>query len=115
VLHEAAIRVLAGGGDVMREQLARLLELAELPHVTVHLIPFSSGPHGSMGVPFTVLQLPEPDGNQVVYLEDQFTADYLDKPKHVSAYTVIFDRLIEAALDEQRTRSAIEGVIRELP
>lgn len=115
VLHEAAVRTLAGDGDVMREQLAHLLELAELPHVTVRLIPFSSGPHMSMGVPFFILQLPEPEGGQVVYLEDMWSADYLDKPKQVSAYTVVFDRLTGMALDEQGTRAAIEGVIRELP
>jgi hypothetical protein len=115
VLTEAAVRTLAGDGDVMREQLARVLELAELPHVSVRLIPFSSGPHASMGVPFFILRLPEPDGGQVVYLEDQWSADYLDKPKQTSAYSVLFDRLCTAALDEQGTRTAIEEVMKELP
>jgi transcriptional regulator with XRE-family HTH domain len=112
VLHEAAVRTVAG--DVMREQLSRVLELAALDQVSVHLIPFAKGPHASMGVPFTVLLLPEPDGSQVVYLEDRWSADYLDKPKQVSAYSEVFDRLVEQALDVQGTRAVIERVIREL-
>jgi transcriptional regulator with XRE-family HTH domain len=115
VLHEAAVRTLAGDGDVMREQLGRVLELAELPHISVQLIPFRAGPHASMGVPFFILRLPEPDGEQVVYLEDRWSADYLDKPEQVSAYSVVFDRLAEVALDTKGTRAAIEGVMKELP
>jgi transcriptional regulator with XRE-family HTH domain len=115
VVTEAAVRTLAGDGDVMREQLARVLELAELPHVSVRLIPFSSGPHASMGVPFSILRLPGPDASEVVYLEDQWSADYLDKPKQTSAYSVVFDRICTSALDEQGTRAAIEEVMKELP
>lgn len=115
VLTEAAVRTLAGDGDVMRKQLARVLELGELPHVTVRLIPFATGPHASMGVPFSILRLPEPESSEVVYLEDQWSADYLDKPKQTSAYSVVFDRLCTSALDEQSTRTAIEEVMKELP
>jgi transcriptional regulator with XRE-family HTH domain len=115
VVTEAAVRTLAGDGDVMREQLARVLELAELPHVSVRLIPFSSGPHASMGMPFVIMQLPELDGGQVVYLEDRWSADYLDKPKQTFAYSVVFDRLCTSALDEQGTRTVIEEAMKELP
>ena len=115
VVTEAAVRTLAGDGDVMREQLAHVLELADLAHVSVRMIPFSSGPHASMGMPFTILRLPEPDGTQVVYLEDRWSADYLDKPKQTSVYSVVFDRLCASARDEQGTRTAIEGVMRDLP
>ena len=97
----------------MREQLARVLELAEQPHVSVRMVPFSAGPHASMGMPFSILRLP--DGGQVVYLEDRWSADYLDKPKQTSAYSVVFDRICASALDEQGTRAAIEGVMKELP
>ena len=114
VLHEAAVRAEVGGADVMREQLARVLELAELPSVTVQLIPFKGGAHAAMGYVFSILRLPEPEGHRVVYLEDLWSADYLDKPKQVSAYSVLFDRLCTSALDERGTRTAIERVRREL-
>jgi Domain of unknown function (DUF5753) len=115
VVTEAAVRTLAGDGDVMREQLARVRELAELPHVSVRMIPFRSGPHASMGMPFSILRLPEPDGTQVVYLEDRWSADYLDKPKQTSAYSEVFNRISTSALDEQGTRTAVEEVMKELP
>ncbi|MGI5133177.1 helix-turn-helix domain-containing protein [Pseudonocardia sp. CA-107938] len=115
VLTEAAVRTLAGDSDVMREQLARVLEMAELPHVSVRMIPFAAGPHASMGMPFLILRLAEPEGAQVVYLEDRWSADYLDKPKQTSAYAEVFDRLCTSAMDEQATRTAINGVMKELP
>ena len=115
VITEAAVRTLAGDREVMGEQLAHVLELTELPHVAVRLIPFAAGPHASMGMPFSILRLPEPEGAEVVYLEDRWHADYLDKPKHTSAYGVVFDRICTSALDEQGTRAAIKNVMKELP
>jgi transcriptional regulator with XRE-family HTH domain len=117
VLHEAAIRTIVGGPGVMREQLARVIELANLPHVTVQVIPFRVGAHASMGTAFTIVRVPdggEAAGNQIVYLEDMWSADYLEKPRQVSAYSVLFDRLCTSALTGPGTVTAIEGVIREL-
>jgi hypothetical protein len=37
VVHESAIRTLVGGPEVMRDQLHRLLELAQLPAVSDYL------------------------------------------------------------------------------
>lgn len=114
VVHEAALRVLVGDPDVMREQLARMLELAELPRVTVQVLPYRAGAHASMGRAFTILQLPEPLASEVVYTEDLWSADYAQKSEQVAAYSRVFDRITGMALDEQGTRAAIEGAIREL-
>ena len=46
VIDEGALRRPVGGRAVMRAQLERLIELAELRHVTVQVVPFSRGGHG---------------------------------------------------------------------
>jgi transcriptional regulator with XRE-family HTH domain len=114
VVYEAALHGLVGNEKVMNEQLTRVLELAELPHVSVQVLPYRAGAHASMGRTFTILRLPEPLGSEVVYTEDLWSADYAQKPEQVSAYSVVFDRITGMALDEQGTRALIEGVIREL-
>ncbi|GGU77608.1 hypothetical protein GCM10010211_49420 [Streptomyces albospinus] len=49
VLDESILLRPVGGPDVMRAQLARLLETADDPRITVQVLPFSSGAHGAVG------------------------------------------------------------------
>jgi hypothetical protein len=112
VMHEAALRVLVGGPDVMREQLYRLLEVAELPHVSLRVLPFAAGAHPSMGGGFSIVGLPE--GDRVVYLETLWRADYVRLPAHVAAYVQVFDTLGSAALDGSGTETLIREVIEDL-
>ncbi|OLT13718.1 hypothetical protein BJF78_21380 [Pseudonocardia sp. CNS-139] len=114
VIHEAALRMWMGGPDVMREQLKRLLELAKLPNVTVRVLPFRVGGHGALGSAFTVLRLPDPADSQVVYLEDLWSADYVNRPEQVAAYSEAFDRLVEASLDTKGTAAMITEATGEL-
>jgi uncharacterized protein DUF5753 len=114
VVHEAALHVLVGDAEVMREQLTRMLELAELPHVTLQVLPFAAGAHASMGRAFTVLRLPEALGGEVVYTEDLWSASYAQQSDQVAAYSRVFDQIIGMALDERGTRAAIEEVGRGL-
>ena len=55
VLNEAVIRRTVGGAEVMRKQLDRIAELAELSHVTVQVLPFSAGAHPAMDGTFRIL------------------------------------------------------------
>jgi hypothetical protein len=112
VINEAVIRRVVGGPDVMREQLARLLELADLPTVSLQVLPFSAGAHAAMGSMFTILRLPEP-GTQVVYLEDLWSAEYVDREPQVAAYNQVFDRLCTSALDAAETKTLIERAMGE--
>jgi hypothetical protein len=112
VLNEAVIRRLVGGRDVVSEQLRRLRELAELPTVSLQVLPFDAGAHAAMGSSFSILRLPDP-GGQVVYLEDLWSAEYVDREAHVAAYNQVFDRLCTSALDAAETMSLIERVMGE--
>jgi hypothetical protein len=114
VVHEAALHVRVGDEEVMREQPTRMLELAQLPHLTLQALPYRAGAHASMGRAFTILGLPEPLGGEVAYTEDLWSATYSEKPEQVSAYSRVFDRITGMALDEPSTMAAIEGVVGEL-
>lgn len=114
VLNEAVIRRQVGGPAVMAEQLGRLLELGRLPSVSLQVLPFSAGAHAAMGTSFIILRLAEPPDAQVVYLEDLWSADYVDRPAQVAAYNSVFDRVSTAALETGKTVSLIEQVIGEM-
>ncbi|MFC0433551.1 DUF5753 domain-containing protein [Kutzneria buriramensis] len=85
VLNEAVIYRVVGGNKVMRAQLARLHEVAELPTVELHVLPSITGAHAAMGSSFALLQLPSPYDVRIVYLESLTSADYLDQEEQVDA------------------------------
>ena len=98
VLAEGVLHTEVGGRDVMRRQIERLRELADLPNVTIQVCPFRSGAHAATGFPFNLLRLPNSDGLDVVYLEDQTSARYIDNdPSEQQKYGVIWNHLIRSA------------------
>ena len=95
VIDEAALRRQPGTAATMRRQLRQLIEIAELPHVTIQVMPFSTGV--AAGGAITVLRFAEPEIADAVYL-DQFTgALYLTKPADVQHYAQVVDRLCTRA------------------
>ena len=110
VLDEAALRRPIAGPDVMRAQLEYLLQLTDLPNVTLQIVPFRAGPHAAAGGPFTILRFPEPDLPDVVYLEQLNSALYLDQPSDVTDYVTIMDQLCVQA----ETGAASKDILRAL-
>jgi hypothetical protein len=114
VVDEAALRRPLGGQKVMRAQLSHLLEIAELPNVTLQVMPFHSGGHAGAGGSFTVLRFGEPDLPDVVYIEQLTSALYLERRTHVDHYMEVMNHLSTEALTPASTTSYIGEIIREL-
>jgi transcriptional regulator with XRE-family HTH domain len=110
VLDEAALRRAPCGGKAMRAQLDHLLQLTELPNVTLQIVPFHVGPHAAAGGPFTILRFSEPDVPDVVYLEQLNSAVYLDQPDDVLDYMTVMNHLVVQA----ETGSASRAILRDL-
>jgi transcriptional regulator with XRE-family HTH domain len=113
VMDEAALRRPVGGHQVMRAQLSRLLEVAELPHVTVQVVPFRRGGHAGAGGSFTVLRFGQPDLPDVAYIEQLTSALYLEKRADVDHYLEVMNRLSAEALTPVGTRRFLQEIIRE--
>ncbi|MEU9887017.1 helix-turn-helix transcriptional regulator [Sphaerisporangium sp. NPDC051011] len=105
LVDEAALRRPLGGRAIMRAQVDRLLELIEIPTVTVQVIPFGHGGHAAAGGPFTILRFAEPELPDVVYMEQLTSALYLDKREETDPYMRVMDRLcVEAATASESRR-----------
>ena len=111
VLDEAALRRQVGGPPVMREQLEYLLELIELPHVDLQVIPFGAGAHPGMGRSFVILSFANRADPDVVYLEDLTSALYLEDAAEVDCYSTSFDHLRAAALPPAASAALITDAI----
>ncbi len=113
VLDEAVVRRGIGGIDVMREQLSRLLEMAEQATVTLQVLPFSVGAHAAMIGAFVILGFPDPD-RPVVYLETDTRSLYLEEAAELDRYMLVFDHLRAAALSRAESAAFVSQARREL-
>lgn len=91
VMEEAVLHRVVGGPQVMREQLERLLEVCELAHVSLDIVPFTAGAHVGACAPFTYFRFEEPELPDVVYSELLSASVYLDQRadvvSHLEAHT----------------------------
>ena len=112
VLDEAALHRSPGSPAMMRAQLEHLLQIAELPNVTLQVVPFDTGPHAAAGGPFSILRFPEPDLPDVVFLEQLNSAVYLDQPDDVINYVTIMDQLAVQAATDTASKNMIRALLR---
>ncbi|MGH8794636.1 MAG: helix-turn-helix domain-containing protein [Stackebrandtia sp.] len=93
VIDETALRRLAAMPDkIARAQFARLLEAAELPTVTIQVLPLSIGLHTGMNGAFTLIGFPDPAG-QIVFLDSRTGGMFLEESRHVASFDQDFAHL----------------------
>jgi transcriptional regulator with XRE-family HTH domain len=113
VLDEAALRRPVGGIDAMRRQLDKLLNAAELPHVTLQVLPLSAGAHGGMDGAFTILLFEEPVNQDLVFAANGAGGLFLEKDEEVERYASIFAGLQGHALSPRRSIEMVAKLAKE--
>ncbi|MGW0390715.1 helix-turn-helix domain-containing protein [Streptomyces sp. NPDC003042] len=106
IIHEAALMAEAPGFGIMRDQLQRLLDVAEYPHVTIQVLPSNAVLHPGAAGGFTVLGFGQP-GLDVVLLEQLDSSLYIEEAHGVSRYAEAFERLTASALPFDKSMSLI--------
>ncbi|SER99958.1 helix-turn-helix domain-containing protein [Actinokineospora terrae] len=114
VMDEAVLRRLTGGPEVMVEQLRKMVEVAQLPNVTLQVVPFAVGAHAGMEAPFLILGFPDRIDPDVVYVESTANGVYLESPADVHKYSLLFDHLRAAALRPDDTVDLVQRITEEL-
>lgn len=114
VLDEAALRRPVGGRAVLRAQLRHLIEVAQLPRVSLQVVPFRRGGHAAAGGSFTVLRFGEADLPDIVYIEQLTSALYLDARTEVDHYMEVMDRLSAEALTPADTTRFLSQISHEI-
>ena len=114
VMDEAVLRRPVGGPAVMHAQLRHLIEVAELPQVTLQVVPFALGGHAGASGSFTVLRFEEQYLPDVVYIEQLTGAVYLDQRSDVEHYLEVMDQLSGEALTPVDTGRFIEQVANDM-
>lgn len=109
VLDEAVLHRPIGDPDEWRAQLRRLIDEAQRDDVTVQVLPFASGPHASLEMPWIRLDF---DGDEppLIYLEIHTSSLYFEEPEELAHYDKVWERLVADALDPEKSLELIAEV-----
>ncbi|GAB2892933.1 helix-turn-helix transcriptional regulator [Streptomyces deserti] len=94
-------------GQVMRDQLDKLLEYAARDRVTLQVAEFRDGPHPGTYAPFSLFRFAEPELPDMVFTEYLTGALYLDSRREVSAHLEVLDHMTARAASTQRTEKLL--------
>lgn len=119
VVNEAVLCRPVGSREIMAEQLRHLIEMGELPNVTLRVVPFRAGlHHGAMSGPFMLLTFPANSNGEhsepPTVFKDGFTGDlFLDKPHEIERYEKAFTEMWSTGLNNRNSLTYIEAAARE--
>lgn len=99
----------------MREQLEHLAKLADLPNVTVQVLPMGAGLHGGLNGTFIVLELTDLEASPALaYTDGLIQGSYYTAPHEVRRYRNTLTRLQIAAAKPRESLAMITERVREL-
>ncbi len=116
VLDEAVLHRQVGGVEVLREQLDRLVKLAERPNIDLQVLPAAAGAHVAGEGTFTLVTFPpELDSDPgVVYVETLARDIYFEDSADILLYRQALTRLQVQALTPEESPSMIKRIAEEL-
>ncbi|MEV2215556.1 helix-turn-helix transcriptional regulator [Streptomyces sp. NPDC050997] len=103
----ALLRPVSIHGEVMRDQLDRLLQLVERDRITLQVAEFEQGPHPGTYAPFSLFRFAEPELPDMVFTEYLTGALYLDSRKEVAAHLEVLDHMSARAASAERTKQLL--------
>jgi hypothetical protein len=114
IVDEGVLYRIIGDRGVTRAQLASLVELSQLPNVTLQVLPFAAGSHPGLDGSFSVLTFAGSFMPETAYAESQLGQYFRIKPKEVDHCKRAFARMSELAADPSQSLTIIEERVRAL-
>ncbi|MEV8224744.1 helix-turn-helix transcriptional regulator [Streptomyces sp. NPDC079167] len=111
ILDEAVLHRPIGGTEVMRGQLARLLEFTRHRWMRVQVLPFSAGEHSSLAGSFNALRFN--DDPDIIYTEDLISGHMTANPETIREAMRRYAHLQAAALSIEDSAALIARVMEE--
>ncbi|CAL9482223.1 helix-turn-helix domain-containing protein [Streptomyces sp. enrichment culture] len=114
IIHEAALRMDFGGPTIARDQLQHLLDMSELPHVTVRVISFGTNHFPTTGQSFDYVEGSVPQLDTAQLDSHHGACEFLDAEAQLRKYRAVLDRMESCALDPVKSRDFIHQRIQDL-
>lgn len=116
IMDEAALLRPIGGAQAMREQARHIVEVcAELPNVSVQIVPLAKGAYAVMHGEFTLIEPREtgPGIAPVAYMDSVLGNAYLQRPEQIQQFRSLFGRLQAIALDPEESLRIVRSAAEE--
>ncbi|MFC4855380.1 helix-turn-helix domain-containing protein [Actinophytocola glycyrrhizae] len=105
---EALVRPI-GSPEVMADQLDHLVRMAELPNVTVQVVPSTApGHHPMLAGPFVLFEFPT--ATPIILLEHYRTSAFLWDRESVAAYLSVPEEIQRVAMTPERSLKLIKEI-----
>ncbi|MFD7258556.1 Scr1 family TA system antitoxin-like transcriptional regulator [Streptomyces sp. NPDC059874] len=111
VIWEAVLRDRLGGDEVYEEQLRHLRACADLPDVSLQVMPLGRTSHAGLNGAFTLLETP--DHRHLGYTESQRGSHLISDPDEVSILSRKYAMLRTQALNTELTRGLLDRLLGE--
>lgn len=111
VMHEGVLRQFIGGPEVMGGQLDKLDELAELPNITIQVLPFASPDNPGAEGPIVIY---ETDSGAVAYTECSGGGRKVEENSEVDRLQELVGMLRATSLSPRDSVALIRKIRREL-
>lgn len=112
IIHEAALRMRFGGGEVARAQLDHLAKTSEQPHVTLRVIPFDGTVFPTVGHGLDYAHGPVP-ALDTAQLDAAHGSELIDAAAQLTKYRLILDRMEEVTLEPDASRDLIHRIAQD--
>ncbi|WP_330174285.1 helix-turn-helix transcriptional regulator [Streptomyces sp. NBC_01498] len=111
VISEAVLHDRLGDEETYREQLRHLRESADLPWLTLQIMPFGRNTHAGLNGPFVLMETPE--HQHVAYIENQRGSLFVEDPDEVSILARKYAMLRTQALNPEHTKGLLDRLLGE--
>ncbi|MFG2791909.1 helix-turn-helix domain-containing protein [Streptomyces sp. NPDC048419] len=113
IVDESVLLRVLGSREIMREQLEHLIAMAQLPHVTVQVVPLDVTDASAPAIPVTYLRFGGLDLPDIVYLEHIRSATFLEDRDDTEQYRVALDQLADDALSPRDSLTRLRETARQ--
>ncbi|MGW4504272.1 helix-turn-helix domain-containing protein [Streptomyces sp. NPDC004436] len=111
IVSESALLDRLGGDDVRREQLDHLRKCADLPSVSLQVLPLGLTAHAGLTGSFVLLETP--DHQHLAYSENQRVSIVIHDPDEVSILAQKYAMLRSQALNVTETKGLLDRLLGE--
>ncbi|MDH6109043.1 transcriptional regulator with XRE-family HTH domain [Kitasatospora sp. MAP12-15] len=113
IIWEPALRCPVGGRDVQRAQLDQLTKAAQLPNVTLQVVPMDVGATAGACGAFVMFGFTDSPTPGAVFLETLTSSHYLEQEAELDGYGLVFEYLRSAALSPAKSLDMISSIAAE--
>jgi hypothetical protein len=93
----------------MLGQLLRLLEMAQLPNVTIRIVPYDAGAVPAGVNKFVILRFAVPGISDIVLIEELTSHRYLEEREEVETYSATFRTLANLSADPAASQAMVRA------